>query len=434
MNAFIRAFRTPELRAKIFFTLALLAVYRLGVFIPTPGFDYTNVSICAEPTTSGGTSVLGMVNLFSGGALLQLSIFSLGVMPYITASIIVQLLRVVIPRFEALHKEGQAGTAKLTQYTRYLTIGLAILQATTIITLVRSGNFFVGCTLDVIPDQSIPTLLGMVLTMTVGTVMIMWMGEVITERGIGNGMSLLIFTSIAASFPGAMGQIFELQGWMTFSLVILVALVVMVGVVFVEQSQRRIPVQYAKRMVGRRMYGGTSTYIPIKVNQAGVIPVIFAASILALPQLATSFAKDASAPWVQWVNSHLVMGASFSWIYATVYVLLIIFFAFFYTSITFNAEEIADNMKKYGGFVPGVRAGRPTERYLQYVINRIQTPGAVYLAVISLIPLFALVFLGASQDFPLGGASLLIIIGVGLDTVKQIDAKLQQHHYEGILR
>ncbi|MBK0331212.1 preprotein translocase subunit SecY [Brachybacterium halotolerans subsp. kimchii] len=433
MNAFVRAFRTPELRAKIFFTLALMAIYRLGVFVPTPGFDYTNVTVCAEQASTGSGSVLGMVNLFSGGALLQMSVFSLGVMPYITASIIIQLLRVVIPRFEELHKEGQAGTAKLTQYTRYLTIGLAVLQATTIITMVRTGSFFVGCNLQVIPDQAIFTLVLMVLTMTVGTVLIMWMGELITERGIGNGMSLLIFTSIAAAFPSSMGQIWQLQGWMTFSLIILVALVVMVGVVFVEQSQRRIPVQYAKRMVGRRMYGGTSTYIPVKVNQAGVIPVIFASSILALPQLISSFG-DPSAGWVQWVNAHLVMGASFSWIYATVYVLLIIFFAFFYTSITFNAEEIADNMKKYGGFVPGVRAGKPTERYLQYVINRIQTPGALYLAVISLIPLFALVYLGANQNFPLGGASLLIIIGVGLDTVKQVDAKLQQHHYEGILR
>lgn len=434
MNSFVRALRTPELRAKIFFTLGMIAIYRLGVFVPTPGFEYTNVMICADQALTGqGGGVMGMVNMFSGGALMQLSIFSLGVMPYITASIIVQLLRVVIPRFEALHKEGASGTAKLTQYTRYLTIGLAILQATTIITLVRSGNFFVGCALDVVPDESIPTLLLMVLTMTVGTVLIMWMGEMITERGIGNGMSLMIFTSIAAAFPAAMGQIFTTQGWITFSLVILVSLIVMVGVVFVEQSQRRIPVQYAKRMVGRRMYGGTSTYIPIKVNQAGVIPVIFAASILALPQMAASFG-DPEAGWVQWINEHLIMGFSFSWIYALVYVGLIIFFAFFYVSITFNAEEIADNMKKYGGFVPNVRAGKPTERYLTYVINRIQTPGAVYLAVISLIPLFALVYLGASQDFPLGGASLLIIIGVGLDTVKQIDAKLQQHHYEGILR
>ncbi|MFC7376026.1 preprotein translocase subunit SecY [Brachybacterium sp. GCM10030267] len=434
MNSFVRALRTPELRNKILFTLGMIAIYRLGVFIPTPGFDYTNVMVCADQAMTGqGANVMGMVNMFSGGALLQLSIFSLGVMPYITASIIVQLLRVVIPRFEALHKEGASGTQKLTQYTRYLTIGLAVLQATTIITLVRSGQFFVGCQLELVPDQSIHTLLLMVVTMTVGTVLIMFMGEMITERGIGNGMSLMIFSSIAASFPSAMAQIWELQGWLVFALVILVALLVMIGIVFVEQSQRRIPVQYAKRMVGRRMYGGTSTYIPIKVNQAGVIPVIFAASILALPQMAASFGSPESG-WVQWINAHLVMGASFSWIYALVYVALIVFFAFFYVSITFNAEEIADNMKKYGGFVPNVRAGKPTENYLRYVINRIQTPGAIYLAVISLIPLFALVYLGASQNFPLGGVSVLIIIGVGLDTVKQIDAKLQQHHYEGILR
>ncbi|GAA4523216.1 preprotein translocase subunit SecY [Brachybacterium paraconglomeratum] len=434
MNSFVRALRTPELRAKILFTLGLLAVYRAGVFVPTPGFDASNVMFCADQAASaGGSNVMGMINMFSGGALLQLSIFALGVMPYITASIIVQLLRVVIPRFEALHKEGASGTAKLTQYTRYLTIGLGVLQSTTIITLVRSGNFFVGCQLELVPDQSIPTLLMMVLTMTVGTVLIMFMGEMITERGIGNGMSLLIFTSIASSFPGSFAQVWKLQGWLTFSLVIVVALVVMVGMVFVEQSQRRIPVQYAKRMVGRRMYGGTSTYIPVKVNQAGVIPVIFASSILALPQMASSFG-DPEAGWVQWVNTHLVLGFSFSWVYALVYVTLIVFFAFFYTSITFNAEEIADNMKKYGGFIPNVRAGKPTENYLRYVINRIQSAGAVYLAVICLIPLVALVYLGTSQDFPLGGVSLLIIIGVGLDTVKQIDAKLQQHHYEGILR
>lgn len=432
MNAIIRAFRTPEIRAKIFFTLALLGIYRLGVAVPTPGFDATNTAICADSARTSGNGVLGMVDLFSGGALLQLSVFALGVMPYITASIIVQLLRVVIPRFEALHKEGASGTAKLTQYTRYLTIGLAVLQSTTIITLVRTGNFFPTCSLDVVPDESVQVLLSMIFTMTVGTVLIMWMGEMITERGIGNGMSLLIFTSIAASFPRAFGEILSLNGPLVFGVVIALALLVMVGVVFVEQSQRRIPVQYAKRMVGRRMYGGTSTYIPVKVNQSGVIPVIFASSLLAVPPLIASFG-DQTKPWVQWINTHLVMGFSFSWVYTLVYMALIIFFAFFYVSITFNAEEIADNMKKYGGFVPGIRAGRPTEKYLQYVINRIQTPGAIYLAVLSLIPLLALVFLGASQNFPLGGASLLIIIGVGLDTVKQIAAKLQQHHYEGIL-
>src|SRR5690606_34076792 len=234
VNSFVRALRTPELRAKIFFTLGLIAVYRLGVFIPTPGFDATNVMICADQAASGGGSnVMGMINMFSGGALLQLSIFALGVMPYITASIIVQLLRVVIPRFEALHKEGASGTAKLTQYTRYLTIGLGVLQSTTIITLVRSGNFFVGCSLELVPDQSAPVLLNMVLAMTVGTVLIMFMGEMITERGVGNGMSLLIFTSIAASFPGSFGQVLQVQGWLTFTLVLLVALVIMVGMVFV---------------------------------------------------------------------------------------------------------------------------------------------------------------------------------------------------------
>lgn len=435
-SAIARIFRTPDLRQKILFTIGIIALYRLGSNVPAPFVNFPNVEQCLA-ANAGTDGLLGLVNLFSGGALLQLSIFALGVMPYITATIITQLLRVVIPHFETLHQEGQAGQSKLTQYTRYLTIALALLQSATVVTVARSGQLFgqtdvAACnnllTNDVWWAQAL-----IIIAMTAGTGLIMWMAELVTERGIGNGMSLLIFTSIAASFPAALGQIWQLQGWMTFALVIVIALVVMLGVVFVEQSQRRIPVQYAKRMVGRRMYGGTSTYIPIKVNQAGVIPVIFASSILALPQMAASFG-DPSAGWVQWINTHLVMGFTFSWIYAAVYVALIVFFAFFYVSITFNAEEIADNMKKYGGFVPNVRAGRPTEKYLTYVINRIQTPGAIYLAVISLIPLFALVYLGASQNFPLGGASLLIIIGVGLDTVKQISAKLQQHHYEGILR
>ncbi|MDO5644385.1 MAG: preprotein translocase subunit SecY [Dermabacter sp.] len=433
-NAFVRAFRTPELRNKILFVLALLAVYRFGVFVPTPGFDYTNINQCADMSLQGDAgNVLGMVNLFSGGALLQMSVFALGVMPYITASIIVQLLRVVIPKFDELHKDGQAGQAKLTQYTRYLTIGLAVLQSTTIITLVNSGNFFVGCPLDLVPDDSAIMLSLMILTMTAGTMAIMWLGELITEKGVGNGMSLLIFTSIAAGFPSSLGQILTLQGWFTFGLVMAVGLLVVVAVIFVEQSQRRVPVQYAKRQIGRRLVGGSSTYIPIKVNQAGVIPIIFASSLLALPQLIASFG-DPTAGWVQWVNAHFVLGTGFSWAYSTLYFALIVFFAFFYVSITFNAEEIADNMKKYGGFVPGIRAGRPTARYLQYVINRVLSAGSLYLGVLALVPLLAFAFLGADQNFPFGGAALLIIVGVGLDTLKQIDSKLQQHHYEGILR
>lgn len=437
LKGFIRAFRTPDLRTKLLFMLAMIATYRLGTFIPAPGISSTNVAYCADlMSQSGGGQVLGMLNLFSGGALLQLSIFALGVMPYITASIIVQLLRVVIPRFEELHKEGQSGQAKLTQYTRYLTVGLGLLQSTTIITLVRSGQFFPGCTAELVPNDTITTIVVMILAMTAGTTMIMWFGELMTEKGVGNGMSLLIFTSIAATFPSAFISIWQQQPWWVMGVVVVTGMIVFVAVVFVEQSQRRIPVQYAKRMIGRRMYGGSTTYIPIKVNQAGVIPIIFASSILAIPQIATSFAEP-TAGWVQWVNQNLIMSppdGSFPWIYGAMYFVFIIFFAFFYVSITFNPDEIADNMKRYGGFIPGIRAGRPTSDYLQYVINRILSFGSLYLGLLSIIPLAAFALVGANQNFPFGGASLLIIVGVGLDTVKQIDAKLQQHHYEGILR
>jgi preprotein translocase subunit SecY len=380
---------------------------------------------------------LALINLFSGGALLQLSVFALGIMPYITASIIIQLLVVVIPRFETLKEEGQTGTAKLTQYTRYLTIGLAILQSSTLVTAARNPQSLFGSTCKTImPDQSLGTILIMVLTMTAGTGVIMWMGELITDRGIGNGMSLLIFTSIAARFPDSLMAIHTQSGnWNTFILVILIGFLVIALVVFVEQSQRRIPVQYAKRMIGRRMYGGTSTYIPLKVNMAGVIPVIFASSMLALPGVIAQFQQNKTtkpAGWVLFIQEYLTRGSSP--VYMAVYVGLIIFFTFFYVSITFNPVEVADNMKKYGGFIPGIRAGRPTAEYLAYVLNRITVPGAIYLAVISLIPLIALILVGADQNFPFGGTSILIVVSVGLDTVKQIESQLQQRHYEGFLR
>ncbi|MFV0426061.1 MAG: preprotein translocase subunit SecY [Beutenbergiaceae bacterium] len=434
LGAFIRAFRTPDLRNKLLFTLGIMAIFRLGSFVPTPGVDYGNVQTCLAATRVGATQdVLSLVNLFSGGSLLQLSVFALGIMPYITASIIVQLLRVVIPRFEALHKEGQSGTAVLTQYTRYLTIGLAILQATTIITVARTGGLFQDCAVPVIPNDSVLTIVLMIVTMTAGTGLIMWLGELISERGVGNGMSLLIFTSIAASFPSAVQQIATSNnGFAKLLLFLLIAAVVIVLIVFVEQSQRRIPVQYAKRMVGRRTYGGSSTYIPIKINMSGVIPVIFASSLLALPGLAVQFATDQRTGWVQWVTTNLMNpGAT---IYIAVYAVLIIFFAYFYTSITFNPDEVADNMKRYGGFIPGIRAGRPTSEYLQYVISRITAAGSLYLAVVALIPIIAFNFMGVSQSIPFGGPSLLIIVGVGLETVKQIDSQLQQRHYEGFLR
>ncbi len=437
LTAFGRAFKTPDLRKKLLFTLFIIVVYRMGAHVPTPGVSFKRVQQCMAGANTN-TGFLGLANLFSGGALLQLSIFALGIMPYITASIIIQLLTVVIPRFETLKKEGQAGQTKMTQYTRYLTIGLAILQSSTLITFAQNPSQLFGnpgCT-TILTDTSVVTILIMVLTMTAGTGLIMWLGELITDRGVGNGMSILIFTSIAAGFPGSLWAIQQREGrWDIFIGVILLGFLIIALVVFVEQSQRRIPVQYAKRMVGRRVYGGTSTYIPLKVNMAGVIPVIFASSILALPALAAQFAikPDGTGPgWATWIHSYLVKG-DHPW-YMFAYTLLILFFTFFYVSITFNPVEVADNMKKYGGFIPGIRAGRPTAEYLQYVLTRITVPGALYLAAISLVPLVALVLVGANQNFPFGGTSILIIVGVGLETVKQIESQLQQRHYEGFLR
>ncbi|MCI2238794.1 preprotein translocase subunit SecY [Paenibacillus sp. TRM 82003] len=432
LTALARAFRTPDLRRKLLFTLGIIVLVRVGSFVPTPGVDYGAVQQCIALAESGN-DLLGLVNLFSGGALLQLSIFALGIMPYITASIIIQLLTVVIPRFEALKKEGQQGTTKLTQYTRYLTIALAILQSTTYVTIAREPSrlFGTACNAEVVPDQSIPAIVLMVMTMTAGTGLIMWLGELVTERGVGNGMSLLIFTQIAAGFPTSLWAIQREQGALTFAAVLLMGLVVIAAVVAVEQSQRRVPVQYAKRMIGRRMYGGSSTYIPLKVNMAGVIPIIFASSLLYLPALVGQF-SDQNAGWVVWINEHLVTGDHP--VYMITYFLLIIFFAYFYVAITFNPDEVAENMRKYGGFIPGVRAGRPTAEYLDYILTRITLPGSLYLGLVSLLPLIALVAFNANSNFPFGGTSILIIVGVGLETVKQIESQLQQRNYEGFLR
>jgi preprotein translocase subunit SecY len=432
LTAFVRAFRTPDLRRKLLFTLAIMAVFRLGCYIPTPGVSEKDVQQCLNLGNSTGT--LALINLFSGGALLQLSVFALGIMPYITASIIIQLLTVVIPRFETLKDEGQTGTTKLTQYTRYLTIGLAVLQSTTLVAIARSGTLFgSACPSKIVPNDTLVTVLLMVITMTAGTGLIMWLGELVTERGVGNGMSLLIFTSIAAGFPNSIWAIKDERSVDVMLLVIAMGLVIMALVVFVEQSQRRVPVQYAKRMIGRKQYGGTTTYIPIKVNMAGVIPVIFASSLLYLPALVAQFQHNSTAGWVQWVTTNLTTGAHPAYMIA--YFLLIIFFTYFYVAITFNPDEVAENMKKYGGFIPGIRAGRPTAEYLDYVLTRITLPGALYLGVISLIPLVALALLNANTGkFPFGGTSILIVVGVGLETVKQIESQLQQRHYEGFLR
>ena len=365
MRTLIQAFKTKELRKKIFFVLGIIIIYRIGSFIPTPGVDYPSVQKCI--TTAGNEDFIGLVNLFSGGALLLLSIFALGIMPYITASIVVQLLRVVIPRFEALHKEGQSGEAKLTEYTRYLTIGLAVLQSTTILVTARNGALFNGaCQQQVIPDSSVWNLVVMVLIMTGGTGLIMWMAELITDKGIGNGMSVLIFISICSGFLPQLWNIgWGTNGkngdWVKFGIVVTVLVVILILVDYVELAQRRIPVQYTRRMIGRKMYGGSSTSLPLKINMSGVIPPIFASSILAIPTLIAQFGKS-DQNWVKWINANMANTTSV-W-YIVLYSVMIVFFCFFYTSITFNPDETADNMKEYGGFIPGIRAGRATSRYL----------------------------------------------------------------------
>jgi preprotein translocase subunit SecY len=448
LSAFTSAFRTPDLRKKLLFTVFIIALYRLGASLPSPGVSYTNVRRCldAVEASDSGNGVLNLLNLFSGGALLQLSVFALGIMPYITASIILQLLTVVIPRLEQLRKEGQSGQAKITQYTRYLTLGLAVLQSSAFVALARTGQLFGNACdqndpmMQIIPENTgLPmwlTLSVLVLTMTAGTGMVMWFGELITDRGVGNGMSVLIFTSIAARIPAEGWQIKEsTNSWGKFMLVIGLVLVIIALVVFIEQAQRRIPVQYAKRMIGRRMYGGTSTYIPLKVNQAGVVPVIFASSLLYLPQLYLQFFDPNNLKGYQiWIQRWLADPTSE--LYIGVYFLLIIFFTYFYVSITFNPTEVADNMKKYGGFVPGIRPGKPTADYLDFILSRITLPGALYLGLISVLPNFFFIWLDQQQyqNFPFGGTAVLIMVGVGLETVKQIESQLMQRNYEGFLR
>ena len=437
LSAFRAAFTTPDLRKKILFTLGVVAVYRLGANIPSPGVSYPNVQECIRQVEGGeNSSVYSLINLFSGGALLQLSIFALGIMPYITASIIVQLLTVVIPRFEQLKKEGQSGQNKLTQYTRYLTIALAILQATGIVALADRGALLGNCSEPIIPNSTVWTLSIIVIVMTAGTSIVMWLGEQVTEKGVGNGMSLLIFASIAHRIPAEGMNILNNAGPLVFAGVCVFGLAIIVSVVFVEQGQRRIPVQYAKRMIGRRMYGGTSTYLPIKVNQAGVIPVIFASSLLYLPDLISRLVGDqnANSGWQVFIKNYIVNQSS--WVHIALYFGLIIFFTYFYITITFNVDERAEEMKKFGGFIPGIRPGRPTAEYLSFVLGRITLPGSLYLGIIAILPNFFLSLTGSgnNQNFPFGGTAVLIMVGVGLDTVKQIESQLMQRNYEGFLK
>lgn len=433
MKRLIQAFRTKDVRNKILFTLGIIILYRVGSFLPTPGVSYKTLQSCMTSITT--ENFVGLVNLFSGGAMLKLSVFALGVMPYITASIVVQLLRVVIPRFEELHKEGQSGEAKLTQYTRYLTIGLAVLQSTTIIVTAKSGALFNNQCNGIIPSSNWYDLAIMVCILTGGTGLIMWMAELITDKGIGQGMSILIFTSICSGFLPQLWDIgYGTNGkngnWTKFGIVTGVLLVILVFVVYVEQSQRRIPVQYTRKMVGNRVFGGTSTYLPLKINMSGVIPPIFASSILAVPTLIAQFGNSKQG-WVQWINTNLANTTSV-W-YIVLYALMIVFFVFFYTSIQFDTKEVAENMRNYGGFIPGIHAGIATQKYLDYVINRLNTAGAVYLLFVALIPTVLIMALQINQQLPFGGTTILIIAGTGLETLRQAMARTEQYQYAGIL-
>ncbi|MGH9225285.1 MAG: preprotein translocase subunit SecY [Acidimicrobiales bacterium] len=421
-------FKIPDLRNKILFTLLVIGLYRLGSNVTVPGIDFQAVQDLQRQAERGG--VLGFLNLFSGGALTQMAIFALGIMPYITSSIIMQLLAVVIPRIEQWQKQGAIGQKKITQWTRYMTVGLAVLQATGITYQFNNGLLGDGgaTNLKLVTHFDVPHVALIVLTITAGTAVVMWMGELITQRGIGNGMSILIFANVVSRLPAQIGNVRAEGGNVIFTVVILVGLLMILAIVFVEQGQRRIPVQFAKRVVGRRMYGGQSTYIPLKVNQAGVIPIIFASSVLYFPVLLSNVIQWRAI--VDFINRNLVQPDNF--FYITIYGLLIVFFTYFYTAITFNPQQQADIIRKQGGFIPGIRPGPPTERYLAKVLNRLTLPGSLFLTAIAVLPL--LVFAASNiAGFPFGGTSILIIVGVALETMKQIDSQLMMRNYEGFL-
>ncbi len=424
-------FKVSDLRGKIAFTLLVMAVYRFGSHVPTPGIDFEAVQDLTAAAERGG--VLGFLNLFSGGALTRFAVFGLGIMPYITSSIIMQLLQVVIPKLEEWREQGAVGQKKITQATRYLTVALAVMQSTGLAFAFHTGagGFFTGggVDIDLIPNFTVPNVLLVVLSMTAGTAMVMWLGELITQRGIGNGMSLIIFASVVSELPAGGARIRAEAGNALFALIMVLVLGVLVAIVFVNEGQRRIPVQFPKRVVGRRQFGGQSSYIPLKVNQAGVIPIIFASSVLYFPVLFSNV-----VPWEgvrQFINDNLLQPDSI--LYIALYGLFIIAFAYFYTAIQFDPRQQSDFIKRQGGYIPGIRPGPPTERHLQGILNRITLPGALFLAVIALMPSLAL-GLANIQNFPFAGTSLLIAVGVALETMKQVDSQLTMRNYEGFLR
>jgi preprotein translocase subunit SecY len=426
LKAFLNAFRVPDLRAKILFTLLIIAMFRLGSYLPVPVVDIGILQ--RELERQGAQGFLGIINLFSGGGLSRLSIFSLGIMPYITSSIIMQLMTVVIPKLQQWQEQGETGTKKINQWTRYVTVVLALLQSTGLVFLFH--NPAASGIPDVFPATTFTgqNVAFIVLIMTAGTALIMWLGELITQRGVGNGMSILIFTSVISTLPFEGRVILEQGGTGKFVTIMLIGLAIVVAVIYVDQGQRRVPIQYAKRVVGRKMTSGGSTYLPLKVNQAGVIPIIFATSVLYFPALLASVYH---AQWFQnFVTNHLQNQGSL--VYMFLLAMLIIFFSYFYTAIQFDPHRTADNLRKNGGFIPGTRPGPPTADYLNRILIRIGLPGAVFLAVIALIPTIVFAFWNLSQ-FPFGGTSILIAVGVALETMKQIESQLMMRHYEGFL-
>jgi preprotein translocase subunit SecY len=420
LSTILSAFTVADIRKKLAFTAMVLALYRVGSYIPVPGIDVEAVKASNQ---FEGDSILGLLNTFSGGGLSRIALFALGIMPYITASIILQLLTVVVPSLEKLQKEGEVGQQRITQYTRYLTVGLAFAQSIGYVFLFRSSE---NGGAPIIPQFDVPHVFLIILSLTAGTILLMWMGELITQRGIGNGISLMIFASIVSGLPQG------LQAWATNSdqvfkvMMPFIALAVISSIVFIQEGQRRIPVQYAKRVIGRRMSGGGQTYLPLRVNMAGVIPVIFAASIMAFPptigQLINTPGARSVATFFSPQNAPYLIGES----------LMIILFTYFYTAVTFNPVDQAENLKKYGGFIPGVRPGRPTAEFLDRILARLTFPGALYLASVAALP--TILIAQTSANFFFGGTSLLIVVGVALDTMKQLEAQLMMRNYEGFLK
>ncbi len=422
LSTILSAFTVADIRKKLLFTAALLALYRLGSHIPVPGVSASAVESVQEQFGGGG--VLNFLNVFSGGGLSRIALFALGIMPYITASIILQLLTVVVPSLEKLQKEGEVGQQRITQYTRYLTVGLAFAQAIGYVFLFKSFSGNAGEAL--IEPFNAGTVFLIVLSLTAGTVLLMWMGELITQRGIGNGISLMIFASIVSGLPNGISQWWTSDDQVFKVMMPFLALAVIAAIVFIQEGQRRIPVQYAKRVIGRRMTQGGQTYLPLRVNMAGVIPVIFAASIMAFPP---TIGQLLNTPWATDFSNFF---SPSKWPYLVGESFFIIVFTYFYTAVTFNPVDQAENLKKYGGFIPGVRPGRPTAEFLDRILARLTFPGALYLAAVAALP--TILINQTSATFYFGGTSILIVIGVALDTMKQLEAQLMMRNYEGFLK